>query len=100
MVFWYYDNVERVPVVNAWTQAERTVKMEGSEAIFNVSSRESLQAGPAFQSFLRAVANRDRAARGIRDFILRSPDRDYSIDATVVYCRIGDRSTTARDVGE
>ena len=73
--------------------------MGGSEAILDASSREPLPAGQAFLSLLRAAGNRDRAARGIRDFILRYPDRDDSIDATVVLCGIGDRSTTAAPQG-
>ena len=95
VVFWCCDNAELVPVIKGWTQAGKTAKVGGSEAILDASSREPLPAGQAFQYLLRAAGNRDRTTRGIRDFILRYPDRDDSIPATVVFCGIGDRSTTA-----
>ena len=66
-------HAEHVEPIKAWTQSGRTKKIVASEVIFDADSRSPLSAGTGFQAMLRAGGNRDRAARGIRDYVMEDP---------------------------
>ena len=86
---WCYDHAEKVEPIKAWTQAGRTKKVVASDVIFDADSRNPLPAGTGFQAMLRAGQNRDRAARGIRDYVVEDPREASSRQPTsVIFCGV------------
>ena len=53
-----------------------------------MDSREPLPSGAIFQVTLRAAGNRDRATRGIRDFLLYDLHANRELKLTLVVCGV------------
>lgn len=75
-IFWRFDNSVRVPALKGWAQAVMVVKVGGTKDILDVRSRKPLTAGSGFRSLLRASENHFRAAKGLRDSLLKYPETD------------------------
>ena len=100
LVVWCYDHTEKVEPIKAWTQSGRTKKVVASEVVLDVSSRDPLPAGTSFQAMLRARENRDRAAQGIRDYVVEDP-REATSRQPISYsfCGVGKEISPAAGAG-
>ena len=100
VVFWCYDNAEYVPVVKHWTQAGRITKVDRSELVLDVVSQEPLPSGTGFQAMLRATGDHDRAARGVRDFLLRHHSPEDRNLPTLVFSGVADGAIAGTTCGD